>query len=453
MAQRTLRMVATAEIPMLHTAEQIGTPISELRKTVPVSYRHSISHTAQLVDALDLFQAYPQMRMLPVVDDHQRPVGAIFEQDMRLILFNPYGHALLKNPSYGAHLHGHIRPCPAVEATASIENLIDTFAQVKGHREGLIVTQDGRYCGVISNAVLLQLAAERDAEAAKHKAARLQRLQDASDEFRADASNLAATLVAIAGELSDAAETMADSASENSNRAADVAAAASQAAANMTEVASRGRSLAESVHLVEQQVAQAQTATRDAAVRAEQNDAQTHLLSGAAREIGDVVSLIDSVAKTTTTLAFNAAIEAARAGEPGKSFAVVAHEVKSLAQQTREATGHISKRVTNIQQATEKVFEGHERIALAVADMNILSESVVSSVVEQSAAIRSITANVDEASRATGHIHLSSDDIHQNAVRAARDAGKIHQHSRALSAQAQSMRLRLERFLDIVRTS
>ena len=438
---------------MLHTADQLSTHISEARTMVPISYRHSILHSAQLVDALDQFQAHPQMRMLPVIDDQQRPAGAIFEQDMRLILFNPFGHALLKNPSYGAHLAGHIRPCPTVDASATIETLIDAFARVAGHREGLIVTRDGRYCGVINNAVLLQLAAERDAEATKSKAFRFQRLQDASDAFRDEASSLAATLVSIAAELSEAADKMVHRASRNGSRAADVAAAASQAAANMLEVASRGKSLTEAVRSVEEQVARAQIATRDAAKRAEQNDVQTHLLSGAAREIGDVISLIDRVAKTTTMLAFNAAMEAARAGEPGKGFAVVALEVKSLAQQTREAAGDISERVTNIQRATGEVFEGHARIVQAVTDMDALSESVVSSVVEQSAAIRAIASNVDEASGATSHIHMSADDIHQNALAAAGEAGKIQRHSKSLSAQAQLMQVRLGQFLDVVRTS
>lgn len=420
---------------------------------IPISYRHCIRHSAQLAEALDLFQANPQIRMLPVVDAEQRPIGAIFEQDMRLILFNPFGHALLKNPSYGAHVNGHIFPCPTVDAEATTETLIDTFASVNSHCEGLIVTSNSRYCGVIGNAVLLQLAAARDVEAARGKAERLLRLQQASDRFRSDADDLASTLVAMAGELSNAAEKMANHASGNSNRAAEVAAAASQAASNMIEVANRGKSLAEAVHAIEEQLARAQSATREAATRAEQNDVQTHLLSGAAREIGDVVSLIDNVAKTTTMLAFNATMEAARAGEPGKGFAVVAYEVKSLAQQTRDAAGDISKRVVNIQRATEEVFEGHERIVKAVTDMNALSDSVVSSVVNQSAAIRAIAANVDEASDATNHIYLRADDIHQNAVATTSDAGRIQQHSRALSVHAQSMQLRLGQFLDIVRTS
>ncbi|MDX3909941.1 MAG: methyl-accepting chemotaxis protein, partial [Sphingobium sp.] len=452
---RTL-LGATAENVMLQPVEHsppYPSKTSEISPQVPISYRLSISHSAQLVEALDLFQANPQMRMLPVLDAQQCPVGAIFEQDMRLILFNPFGHALLKNPSYGSHLRGHICPCPAVDITATTEMLLDTFASVTGQCEGLIVTQQRRYLGVVSNAVLLQLAAEREAAAAKHKAERLQRLQSASDQFRDDANTLASTLVAIASELSDAAEKMALYASKNGDRAADVAAAASQAAANMMEVASRGKSLAEAVRSVEQQVARARTATRDAATRAEQNDVQTHLLSGAAREIGDVVSLIDSVAKTTTTLAFNATMEAARAGEPGKGFAVVAYEVKTLAQQTREAAGDISQRVKNIQRATEEVFDGHERIVQAVSDMNALSDSVVSSVVHQSAAIRAIATNVDEASGATSHIHISADDIHHNAIAAAIDAGKIHEHSKALSAQVQSMQIRLSQFLGIVRTS
>lgn len=264
-----------------------------LPTTIPISYRHSIAQSAQLVDAFDLFRANPTMRMLPVLDAEEQPIGAIFEQDMRLILFNPFGHALLKNPSYGAHLHGHICPCPTVDASATTEMLIDTFAIVEGHCEGLIITYNGRYSGVISNAVLLQLAATRDAEAAHYKAQRFQRLEEASGRFREEANELAAALVAMSNRLSKAAENMAERASQNGDRAAEVAAAASQAATNMTEVASRGSSLAGTLRAVEQKVTQAQAATRDAAARAAQNNGHTHMLDAAAQKIGEVVSLID----------------------------------------------------------------------------------------------------------------------------------------------------------------
>jgi methyl-accepting chemotaxis protein len=65
--------------------------------------------------------------------------------------------------------------------------------------------------------------------------------------------------------------------------------------------------------------------------------------------IGDVVELINNIAGQTNLLAFNATIEAARAGDAGRSFAVVASEVKALAEQTSKATGEISQQIAALQ--------------------------------------------------------------------------------------------------------
>lgn len=439
---------------MHHSAPQIMVPPAAASGTearAPISHRHSISRSAPLAQALEIFRAHSQMRMLPVLDDDARPVGAIFERDMRLILFNPFGHALLKNPSYGAHLGAHVHRCTTVDADASTEALLDAYVASDLNSEGLIATRRGRYAGVIDNRVLLRLAAHRDAEVAFQKAHRILKIEQESEQFRTEADELASALVAIAEQLSQGAQDMSQRASQNGDRSGAVAAAASRAANNMTEIAARGGGLAQTLRSIEREVVDARAAIRDAADQAARNESQTRLLNAAAQEIGEVIALIDGLGRTTTTLALNATIEAARAGEAGAGFAVVAAEVKSLAGQTRAAAAEIAERVTKIGRAANEVFDGHSRISQSIAVVEALSASIVSAVVEQGAATLGIARNVEEASAATDDIYVNADDIHHNALAAASGAANVQSLAQALSVRAQTMRTRLSGFLEVIR--
>ena len=135
------------------------------------------------------------------------------------------------------------------------------------------------------------------------------------------------------------------------------------------------------------------TARDDANAASHDIEALAKLSAG----IGDIVGLISNIASQTNLLALNATIEAARAGNAGRSFAVVAQEVKGLAQQTAAATVDISSRIADMQISIDRSTSSILKITHSVPEIEQAMQSIVSSVTQQDAATSEIARNIATA--------------------------------------------------------
>ena len=143
-------------------------------------------------------------------------------------------------------------------------------------------------------------------------------------------------------------------------------------------VASSAEELSSSIGEISQQIANANKIANQAAEQANHSTTTVQALAGSADEIGSVVSLIEDIAEQTNLLALNATIEAARAGEVGKGFAVVASEVKSLANQTANATKEIGDKISAIQGSTTETTQTIESIASVIGQISEASTAIAS---------------------------------------------------------------------------
>jgi len=412
-----------------------------------VADRRSIGADAALLAAVEMFRHAPELRILAVVDAAGAPVGALLDRDIRRLLFSPFGFALLSNPSYGGNLAQHVRSCPTVDRAAGTAAILRAWHR-DGGGEGVILTDAGRFDGVIDQPSLLRLAAERNAAAIASRAARADRIQAAGERFKAAARDLATDLAGASTLVVSTSGRMAERADQIGGATANAAAAASQAAIHMAEIADRGGALADSLRGVERQMAEAKRATRAAVDLVSGGTRQVGQLAGAADQIGSVTALIVEIAQRTTMLALNATIEAARAGETGRGFAVVAGEVKSLATQTRVAAGNIGKYVAHIRHAVDQVSLAQGGMVEAVGAVDTLSDTVAGAVHDQGAATLHISTNVAEASIATDHIDQSVRAILDVASATGDDAARMRDLADALGNRARSLETHLTSFLE-----
>lgn len=148
------------------------------------------------------------------------------------------------------------------------------------------------------------------------------------------------------------------------------------------------------------------------------------------REIGGIASVIKDIADQTNLLALNAAIEAARAGEQGRGFAVVADEVRKLAERTTQATGQISSMIGAIQSDTSSAVDGMRAVTPQV-NLGVEMASQAAATLREINAGASVTlSKVRAVAGATAEQSKASSSVAQNVERIAQmveeSAASVH---------------------------
>jgi methyl-accepting chemotaxis protein len=154
----------------------------------------------------------------------------------------------------------------------------------------------------------------------------------------------------------------------------------------------------ESISDIAQNANEAASVGSQAVTVADATNGTVAKLGESSTEIGNVVKVINSIAEQTNLLALNATIEAARAGDAGAGFAIVASEVKDLAQATAKATEEISCRVESIQLDTSNAVSAIGEIGQIISRINDYQLSIATAVGDQTASAGEINRNLLDAS-------------------------------------------------------
>lgn len=405
-----------------------------------------------LFTATEMFQTNMELRLLPVVDSSHRAIGALFEKDVRRLLLNPFGHALMRNPAYGSAIAAHIRPCPQAEVDQEIGAVLDAYRAASG-QEGMILTHRGRLFAVVANRRIVSLAVERELIQARAQLRRSARIEGASARFEGQIGSLARTLASLSQQIGNNASATASRAADTGDRAAAVASAAAQTSLSMNEIANRGRMLADAFAAINADTTRAKAAAENAVGLVGEGGARMRHLIKSAESIDAVIALIGDIAAQVNLLALNATIEAARAGEAGRGFTVVANEVKALASQAGHAAGRITAHVAELCTGIAQVADGHGEVERAIAAMARLCDTVEDAVATQRDTTRLIAQTVDETVGSGAMIADDVDAIGGTAGSATHSAQEMSGLAHRLEAEAGALDAAVQEFLADLRAA